>query len=256
MKILLFFIFTGLLFSCSSQDNTKDNPIKSKTVTDETTLNACEICILQTKLSNLERQEIEFKVRKLNDCQSKLLSKVKSEKDSLSKIIKELLSKNNLDYNMAESKCSTVYPANKIKDDAKADSLFYDLEYWYGWISLNRPIYEIIDTICGKSQYYADGKYGLKSKGEMVLLTKEEYENYCTKYAQSLIKIETLIDKKINDIILQLTGITNPDQYCLEIMRRNAANHMKQYYKNGKKWRQVDDGKEIKELISSIYSYK
>jgi hypothetical protein len=247
----LFYPIFILLFSCSQSGNTVSNNESTINPENETALKGCEICVLTTKLSELEKQEIEFGVRKLNDCETKLFLKVKSEKDSLGKVVKGLLEQYKLDYNSAATKCAELYPMDKISDENLRNSLLFEIEHW-NFYARTLHINPVFDTTCGKKDYYEDGKYGLKVKGEIVWVSEEKYASLVNKYYSTKPKIDNLILERKKALAKKLTDIEDPDEYCMEMMNRKSKTVLNKLYEKYNTLHKPIDDTELNELLTLI----
>lgn len=216
---VLIVLCLAFIYGCSTKPKKKDSEIDSnnknaKSSFEDTAMAGCKICLLSTKLKKIEGkrkslENYEFK----NTCELKLISKLKIEEDSLIKILNELIDEYKLDEYKSSQFCTKLYPFYYAGDTLYRDSLILEFYLW------NYSRYPIIDTTCEEKKYI-DNKIGVKLRGKLYMLTDDEYVTFINKSYANKFKIDSLILAKKKQILHQLTGNANPDEYCIDIMDR------------------------------------
>jgi hypothetical protein len=218
----LFYPIFLLLISCSEpeyRDSEKDTiKFNQKTTSafKDTAIAGCMNCIMSKKISQLTLKKNHFIYKPDTNCRNYNIKLLEFKLDSLKTEIEKLNKKYNLTEYTSQAKCSRLYPINHIRDTSIRDSLLIELAIWD---NIKVPY---IDTACGIPTY-VNGKIAIKIKGKSVVFEKEEdYYEYLKKRIDAKKKLDETAGENKRNLTIQLTGIKEPDEYCIEIMRLYA----------------------------------
>lgn len=221
MKIIIPLIGSILILSCEVNTSNASKQLENKTPTSkDTCIAACKVCLIQNELVEIEKKIATMGLMSKEERDSQR-ARLDLKTDSLKNLVQKLTDEFGVDYKNSQLRCSSLYPTDKIKDEMVRDSVFYELELWnFDEVSLITIGFPLIDTAVNVSLY--EGKYAIKYKGEIHLLTKEEYDVFISNYFYVKKKIEDRILMKRKELVSQLTGISDPDNYCMEMTSRKA----------------------------------
>jgi hypothetical protein len=250
----LFFPVFLILFACTQSEKTdsvKDDVNEKTNITfEDTAMAGCTICVLDKKIKKLTLKKNYLINSEDSICKKTITKKLENDIDSLGKEIKLLKTKYKLNDYTAESTCSRLFPIHHLKDSILRDSLLCALYVW------DRAIYPIMDTTC-RENTIVDGKYSIKIKGKQFLLTQIEFDRYIERGMGKMKRIAELIDSNEKKLVRELTGIPEPDEFCIEIMVRYAN-----YIGDKKSWKELSkvqagmSNPDFKDMVDSLSKIK
>lgn len=217
MKInFAIFISCFYFFSCINSESESVSIEKISTINNSID-SACLLCEIEVRMSELN---FDLSTQKNTNKYPEKIQRLTDAFDSISSIQKSLMIQFDNKVENAVEVCADKYDLLFVKDKTIRDSLFM---CFYTWSELAR--FPICDTSDGYVPPIVNGLYQVKRKGQLIELTKEEYDRFISRAVSNTNSLLEYVREKKIKYASALTGLSmekidNALLYVLKIRSR------------------------------------